>query len=591
MFQLRYVIIASLLLAACAHAPQQATSTDADGTDASSQSSDEQNLADQQGIAGQQAMANMPLPNIELTSDLLYQFLLTDIASQRGESTLAVQGSVDLAKKTRDPRLAMRAAHMAIQAGDMDNAIEALKIWRETDPASVMPMRLLATALLRFGKIEESRAEFINVLKYDEAHAGKTFIQIYQMLASYPDKDAALKLMQDLTALYPKVAEAHWSVAELAHARDDDMQALKEAGLAHELRPEWDAAVSLQAELLQKSDPQQGLDVLSNYLSRYPKARDIRLQYARALLEQKKYKESRDQFQRLSDEAPDNPDMAFAIALISLQMNDLQLAEKQLMESLEKGKKDQDTVQYYLGQLNEAKKNDEEAIAHYREVKDGEYEFPARVRTAYLISKQGKLAEARDLLHQIQPANNQQRAQLALIESQLLREADRNEEAYQLLQQALDKQPNNPDLLYGAGMMADKVGKTDEFEKLMRKLIQIKPDHAQAYNALGYGLLERNERIPEAMELVQKAFQLAPDDTAIMDSVGWGYYRTGKLDDSVKMLRRAYAGNPDPEIAAHLGEVLWVKGDKTEAKKIWQDSLKTNPGSAPLQAVIRKFDP
>jgi tetratricopeptide (TPR) repeat protein len=125
----------------------------------------------------------------------------------------------------------------------------------------------------------------------------------------------------------------------------------------------------------------------------------------------------------------------------------------------------------------------------------------------------------------------------------------------------------------------------------MRKLIQIKPDHAHAYNALGYGMLERNERIPEAIELVEKALQLAPDDVAIMDSVGWGYYRIGKLDESAKLLRRAFAGNPDPEIAAHLGEVLWARGDKEEAKKIWQNSLKTNPGNALLQAVIKKFIP
>jgi tetratricopeptide (TPR) repeat protein len=126
---------------------------------------------------------------------------------------------------------------------------------------------------------------------------------------------------------------------------------------------------------------------------------------------------------------------------------------------------------------------------------------------------------------------------------------------------------------------------------LLRQLIQIKPDHAHAYNALGYSLLERNVRIAEAVALVEKALELAPDDLAVMDSVGWAYFRSGKLDESVKMLRRAYAGNPDPEIAAHLGEVLWVRGDKAEATKLWQDSLKANPDNAPLQAVMKRFLP
>ncbi|HEY8887918.1 MAG TPA: tetratricopeptide repeat protein, partial [Gallionella sp.] len=250
-----------------------------------------------------------------------------------------------------------------------------------------------------------------------------------------------------------------------------------------------------------------------------------------------------------------------------------------------------DTVQYYLGQLSEAKNNEEGAIAYYRQVKGGEFLVPAQIRTAYLLSKRGQLAEARQILHGVQTTDNEQRAKLAMIEAQLLREANQFDEAYRMLDQALEKQPNDIDLLYETAMMADKIGKPDVFEELMRKLIKIKPDHAQAYNALGYGMLERNERIPEAMKLVEKALQLAPDDASIMDSVGWGYYRSGKLDESVKMLRRAYAGNANPEIAAHLGEVLWVRGDKAEARKIWRDSLKNNPGNEPLQAVMKKFDP
>jgi tetratricopeptide (TPR) repeat protein len=533
----------------------------------------------------------MVLPNVELSSELLYEYLVTEIASQRGQNELAVEGSLDLARKTRDPRLAMRATHMAIQSDQMDKAIETLRIWLETDPTSLTAMRMLSSALLRTGRLDEARDEFVKVLKAEEAHPGPTFVQLYQMLATYPDKTAALKMMRDLASPYPRVAEAHWAVAQLAQATGDEGLALSEVRQARGLRPEWDMAVSLEAQLLQKNAPQQGLEVLSHYLSGYPDARDIRLQYARALLDQKQYKQARDEFQRMSDENPDNPDMAYAIALISLQLNDLQSAETQLKQALSKGKKDRDTVQYYLGQLSEAKKNEDEAIAYYREVKGGEYLVAAQIRIAFLLSKRGQLDEARQLLNQVQVTNNQQRVQLALIEAQLLREANQFAEAYQVLQKASEKLPNYPDLLYGTAMMADKIGKPEVFEQLMRKVIQISPEYAQAYNALGYGLLERNERIPEAVALVEKALQLAPDDVSIMDSVGWGYYRSGKLDDSVKMLRRAFAGNPDPEIAAHLGEVLWVRGDKPEAKKIWQDSLKANPDNVPLQTVIKKFDP
>jgi tetratricopeptide (TPR) repeat protein len=579
MAQFKYILLGSLLLTACAHAPARTPVNQIGQPEA----------ADQVEQPEPQAEAPQVLPNVELSSELLYEFLLSEIASQRGNDTLAVEGSSDLAKKTRDPRLAMRAAHLALQFGQNDKAIEALRIWRDADPSSLMARRMLSSVLLRSGKLDEASEELVKLLKADEDHSAQTFVQIYQMLATYPDKAAALKLLRQLAQLYPRVAEAHWGVAQLAQASGDGELALNEARQARSLRPEWDMAVSLEALLLQKNAPQQGLDVLRSYLSSYPDAREIRLQYARALLDQKQYKPARDEFQRMADENPDNPDMAYAIALISLQLNDFKSAEIQLKQALSKGKKEQDTVQYYLGQLSEAKKNEEEAIAYYREVKDGEYLMAAQIRIAYLLSKRGQLAEARQLLQQARATDNQQRVQLVMIEAQLLREANQFDEAYRVLNQALEKLPNHIDLLYETAMMADKIGKPDVFEQLMRKLIKIKPDHAQAYNALGYGMLERNERIPEAMQLVEKALQLAPDDAAIMDSVGWGYYRSGKLDESVKMLRRAFAGNANPEIAAHLGEVLWVRGDKDEAKKIWQDSLKENSGNEQLQAVIKKF--
>jgi Flp pilus assembly protein TadD len=309
------------------------------------------------------------------------------------------------------------------------------------------------------------------------------------------------------------------------------------------------------------------------------------------LLDQKQYKLSRDEFQHLANDNPDSSEMAFAIAMISLQMEDYQGAEVQLKQSLIKGKKDQDTVRYYLGQLEEAKKNEAEAMANYRLVNAGEYQFTAQIRIAYLLNKRGESAVAMQQLHQTQAVSNQQRAQLIMVESKFLLDAKQRTEAYNVLQQGLQKLPNNPDLLYETAMVAERIGKSEVSEKLLRKLIQIKPNDAQAYNALGFSLLERNERIPEAVILVEKALQLAPDDAAIIDSVGWGYYRSGKLDESIKLLRRAFASNPDPEVAAHLGEVLWANGNQVEAKKIWQDSLKENADSESLQSVIKKFIP
>jgi len=592
-----YLLVASLLLVACAQFPQpgQPARPEKPAQPASSEkpATPEKPAQSTQPTAhaGVTSEPAPVLPHVALTNDVLYEYLLAEIAHQRGYDTLAMQSSSDLVRKTRDPRLAKRAAQFAFESGEMDKAIDAFRDWQTVEPESTVPTRMLASVLLRGGKLDEAQVEMAKVLKAETANRSRTFLQIFQLLATYPDKPAALKIMRDLAQPYPDVAEAHWSVAQLAQlARDDDL-ALNEVRQAHSQRPEWEAAIALEAQLLLKKSPQEGLDVLRKYLAAYPASRDIRLQYARSLLELKQYEESREQFRRLASDNPDNPDLDFAIALISMQMNDLADAEKQFKSALSKGKKDQDAVHFYLGQLSEAKGDDNEAIGHYRDVTDGQYQFSAQLRVAYLLNKQGKLEEAREFLHQVGAANDNHRVQLLLVESQFLRDANRQEDAYQVLLKGLVELPDNPDLLYDTAMLADKLGKPEVFEQMMRKLIELQPDHAQAYNALGYSLLERKERIPEAMQLVEKALQLAPDDAAIMDSVGWGYYRSGKLEESLKMLRRAYRGNPDPEIAAHLGEVLWMHGDKDEARKIWQDSLKINPDSVPLQTIIKKFIP
>ena len=454
-----------------------------------------------------------------------------------------------------------------------------------------MATRMLSSLLLRGGKLDEARIEFVKVLKSEEPAVGAVFVQLYTMAASYPDKAAALGLMRGLAAPYPKVAEAHWLVAQLATAASDETLALSEVRRARELKPEWGAPVSLEAQLLNKAEPQKSLSLLQRYLSAHPAAGDLRLQYARALLAQKQYQAARDEFQLLANESPDNVDLPFAIALISLQLNDLSGAESQFKTALLRGGKTQDVIEYFLGQLSEAKEDEAEALTHYLAVTQGEYQFTAQLRVVYLLNKQGRSDEARVQLQQAQAATPAQRVQVLMIEAQLLSEAKKFTEAYKALEQGMVKLPDQPDLLYEAAMLADKLGKFDVSEKHLRHLIKLKPDHAHAYNALGYSLLERNVRIKEALGLVEHALQLTPDDHAIMDSVGWGYYRNGKLDESVLMLKRAFAGNPDPEIAAHLGEVLWIRGDKAEAASIWQDSLKAHPDNAPLQAVMKRYLP
>ena len=572
-----------VLLAACAHTPQNGQDVHAAGQPHLDMPTEQVAMTDTE--------KNRAYPKLELTGEMVYTFLLADIAAQRGQTELAAQAYIELAKTTRDVRVARRAAQLAYASRQMEQTLEALKLWQELEPQAVMPRQMLATVLVSGGKMEDARTYLVELLASDSKNAGRNFVQLYPLFARYSDKAAVYKVLQDLAQPYPQFAEMHGVLAQAAAEANQHEEALVEVRKARALRPEWEFPVVLEAQFKFKKTPAEALAGVKKFLSDYPEANEVRLFYARSLLEQKQYLESRFQFQNLLKQKPENAELAFAIALLSIQLGELDRAEKELMQTLSVGRKDSSTVHYYLGQLHEAKKSEAVALQEYRQVKEGDYLFPSRLRIAYLLVKAKKLGEAREVLHQTAAKNNQQRAQLVLTEGQILRDAEQYDTAFKVLSKGLEKQPNHPDMLYEAAMTADKQGKHLILESLLRKLIKVAPDHAHAYNALGYSLLERRERLAEAMQLVEKAHQLEPDSAAIMDSVGWGYYLTGNISKSLEFMRRAYAVIPDPEIAAHLGEVLWQQGARDEAKSIWQENLKKNPDNAVLKAVIKKFMP
>ncbi len=577
-------VLVLLLLAACAHTTVPAPVEQAE--------SDHVQAADTAVLAVQPAEEPaQDYPKIELTGQMLYQFLLSDIAAQRGHPELAIQGYLDLAKSTRDLRVVRRAAQLAYESRQMDETIEAFKLWNALDPKAALPKQMLTTVYLSGGMLTEAKPFLVDLLAADPSDAGHVVVQVYPLLARNAGKEAVYQLLVEVTRPYLalKQEELHWVLAQAASAAGHADVALAEARKARAIRPDWEMAVLLEAQQLHASDPQQAMQISRDFLAAHDDANELRMYYARLLLERKQYEASRAQFRELLKHQPGNADVAFAIALLSIQMGELDKAESELKQTLAVGGKDPSTVHFYLAQLQEAKKDDAAAMAEYQKITEGEYVFQSRLRMAYLLAKQKKLTEAGELLHATKARNSQQRAQLVLTEAQLLRDAKKYDQAFKVVSKGLEQQPNQPDLLYEAGMIADKLGKFDVTEKMLKQLIKVAPSHAHAYNALGYAMMERRERLPEAMQLVEKAYQLAPDDAAIMDSMGWGYYLTGNLSKSLEFMRRAYAAYRDPEIAAHLGEVLWQSGSREEAKKVWQQSLLENPGNPVLQSVMNRL--
>jgi tetratricopeptide (TPR) repeat protein len=529
------------------------------------------------------------LPKQDLTPRVLYEFLLAELAGSRGQLGLATEAYMDLTRTTRDPRIARRAAEIALFARRFDLALEATRIWSEIEPESQQPKQMLTSLLAATGRNDELEASIAPQLAAAGKDVGVLLLQINRALARHPDKKSAQQLVDKLTVPYAGIAEAHFARAQAAHHAGDTTRALAELDQTVALRPDWEQAALARVQMTQ--DPADASRFIGQFVKANPKARDARLAYARSLVAVKEFAEARKQFQMLLAEHQENGDVVYAVAVLSLQLNDVAEAEKQLKRLVEMNHGESDSARLYLGQIAEDRKQPEDALRWYGEIGAGNQYLPARLRIAQLLVRQQKLDAARQTLQETAASTSAERAQLIVTEAQLLRDAGRPKEAYDVLAAGLSGHPDQPDLLYEAALMAEKAGRLEVVEPHLRRLIELRPDHAHAYNALGYSLADRNERLDEAQRLIDKALQLAPDDPFILDSKGWVLYRRGDAKGALEVLKKAFALRADPEIAAHLGEVLWSLDRKDEARQMWNDAMKASPGNEVLVGTVRKFTP
>jgi len=528
------------------------------------------------------------LPNQPLTPELLLQFLIAEVAGQRGAIGVANSTYLDLARQTRDPRIARRAAEIAVFARDQDSALEATRLWVEADQESERAQQTLASLLLSRGELSEAEPLLKAFLARDPANA---FLHLSALMGKTRDTKATLELVQRLAFDCPKLPEAQFAIAQAAtHAGRFD-EALAALDGAEKLRPGWETAALYRAQLLAKTSRSDALVFLRDFLVRYADAREVRLNYARMLVNANQFTEARTQFTRLTSDFPRNAEVSLAAGLLSLQMGDIEAAKVLLNETLEYDPRDPDTVHYYLGQVAEELKQPELANQHYEQVVEGNYLVRARARQAALLARQGRPEEARALLAATRGENEGQNIRLIQAEADLLRESREYQEVFALLSEALKRYPDSPDLLYDRAMAAEKLDRLDVLESDLRRVIQLRPEDAQAYNALGYTLADRTDRLAEAVVLLDKALALAPEDPFILDSVGWAQYRSGNLARAQEFLERAFRVRQDPEIAAHLGEVLWARGMRDEAGVLWRSSLESNPHNEVLLETLRRLKP
>ena len=538
------------------------------------------------------AQANKPKDS-GLTNQMLYQYLISEIAGQRGRAGLALQGMVDLAQRTRDPRVARRAVEIAFQARQMDAALEATTLWLELEPDSPVARQALAAITGTQATLETTQRNLVALLAQPRRTAG-VLMQLSALLARFPDKAAVATAINELAKPHLALPEAHYAIAQAQLVAKDRKAAIAAIDEAEKRRVGWSQAAILKSQILRETSEDSAAGYLKQFLIAHPEATDVRLAYARLLASQKGYLQAREEFRTAMKTKADDAEIAYAIGLLSQQVEDYVDADAQFKRVIELKPGDPSPVFYNLGTIAELRKLPTEAIEWYRQVRSGEYFVTAQLKTAGIIAKRDGMPAGRKFLQDAQAAQidaPETRIQLILAEAQLLRDAKAYKDAFGALSEAIEKNPGTADLLYDRAMVAEKIDKFDVVEADLRKVIELKPEHAHAYNALGYTFAERNHRLDEAYTLVQKALSLSPDDAFIMDSLGWVQFRSGRVDEALATLKKAYQTRRDPEIAAHLGEVLWVKGEREEATKLWKAALLENPENDLLKTVVAKFKP
>ncbi len=533
------------------------------------------------------------LPKVVLEPEILYDLLLGEIAGQRGQIGVAAATLGKVAQQTRDPRIAERATLASLYAKRYDEALQSAGLWAELRPNDTEAREALITALLELDRVAEAKEHFQTLFASEETRRNldQAYLRVAAVLGRASNRASAIDVMRSLVALNPRLASAHFAMAHLLVRGGDLDKALVSAEEALKQRPEWEEAALFKARiLLSQKEPQKARAFYESFLGDNRGANNVRLNYARFLVDQKEWQKALEEFKRVASNAPDDADTVYAVGLLSLQTNNLEDANTYLKQAL-KLRPQNDQARLYLGQVAEQRKLYDEAVRWYLEVNEGEYYFEAQARLGVALAKQGDLARARRHLEDIKSHNDPQRVQVALAHEQILREARQYNEALAVLNAAVQSVPGDRDLLYARALVAEKLHMLDVTEHDLREILKKDPKNVNALNALGYTLTDRTNRYDEAYELLQQAMELKPDDAFIMDSMGWLQYRRGNSAEAVKYLRRALDIRNDAEIAAHLGEVLWVTGDRHEAESVWDRALRETPDSEALNGVIKKFKP
>ena len=525
-------------------------------------------------------------------ADATYALMVAEIALNQGETALAVQYYLEVAKSQDNPAIAERAVRVAVFGQDLKAAIEAAQRWIELEPNRVEAHQVIAAIYIRQDKVDEAFTYIDELIQSSNLEDDLLFPPLLGILARETNIDTVLAVARKLAEKYPERAYAQYLYGMLSaqNGQAEDALDYLDRSLALE---EIEGVHATRAKvLLRLGKSSEAVVSLEKAVEKNPADQSLRLTYARLLVDIKEYEKARVEFETLHQASPDDAELLYTLGLLSLESQRLDDAEKYMMMLVRLNQREGET-QYYLGRINENRKQYDKAIEWYEQVHVGDYKFDAQLRIADMLGISGRTDEAIEHLDAMLKGSQSDGSlvRIYIAKGELLRSARRYQPAMAVFNTALEIVPGNSDLLYARALVAEKLGRIDLLEADIKAILKTEPDNAHALNAIGFTLADQTDRYEEAYDYLKRAIEIMPDDAAIIDSWGWIHYRLGDYEKAASLLRKALSRFEDAEIAAHLGEVLWVIGNQEEARVVWQKALKKSPEDLTLQKVMQRFIP
>lgn len=509
--------------------------------------------------------------------DVLFMLLTAELAGQRGQYDIALQGYMEAAKRVHDSRFAERAAMIALYLKDGKKLDESVKLWLRDDPNNVTARKFAALATLKAGDKTAAIGHIEALLKNDPAGFDKSLLELASVLQKDGNSSMLIDVLDAVSVRHPDQAMVYFVEALLATQMNRLDLAGDKVAQALRVQPNWDKALMLKAQLAMASgDLQAAKVVLTEASLKFPDDIKIKKLLAQVLVKSKNYDEAIKVYQALLKSNPKEHDTRLALGLMYLQQDNAEAGEEVLAPLL-KEPEWQSQACYYLGKMAEQHNEIDKALVWYDKVKDPKMQFEAGVSAIGLLAREKRFAEADVRLGLLAESYPKQKTRILLIQSELLSQQKQYDKAFVLLGTILAGAPDDKDVLYAHALMAEHLGKLDVLEADLKKIIDQHPDNAEALNALGYTLADKTQRYQEADMYLQRALKVAPNEAVILDSYGWLQFKLGNKDKALDYLERAYGKQQENEIAAHLAEVLWVTGKQDKARKIFNEALKKSP--------------